>query len=479
MRTFNCGGKTSQKTDLSYANAKLMSLNKENKTWNAYTYCSCWIGMNVCIPAYQMASSAIAMGLSWSMALFLVTMGNIIVLIPLLLNADAGTRYGLSFPAQAKATFGLCGACFPIGLRTLIGAAWTGILIWMGAESLQVAMELIFPIWSTFKYGSLSCFLVFWFLNISISLKGAEAFKKLEGIGAPILGVLCISLFVWGVHRIQSMGYSIMEPLLCLQTVDGIDKKQMAIALLIANISYYSTWAVNASDLSRYATSPKAHNKGTAMGLPLSMMFIAFLGIYITGVTKLVFGSPMWDPNDIVRAIGNKWGGLIVAVAVLLATLTTNVTTNILPPANGIVGLFPKVLNYKGGVVITGIFAIVIRPWALVNDPSGYIFSWLNIYGLFTGSIASILICDYYVIKNKQIKTEDLCTKEASQYWYWKGFNVKAIAAWLLSTLPLAIGLFAGIKNTQNYGWIFSFVAGFVIYLALNTDVWREKICKL
>lgn len=462
-----------------YYNQTLAPTIVVNKNWGVGSFVSCWIGMNICIPAYQMTSAAISMGLSWWLALILVLTGNIIILFPIILNSQLGIKYGIPFPIQARMAFGFKGAKFPILLRSIIGAAWTGILIWSGAESIHNAMLIIFESWEDFKYGQIVCFVLFWTLNIGISLGGSNIYKKFENISAPILGCFCLALFVWGTINLSEKGYNWYDAVTCLQNSQDVNISKTILAILVANISYYSTWAVNISDLSRYAKNSKTHMIGTSLGLPFSMFLISFIGIYITGTTKILFGTPLWNPNEVINAIGNKSGALFAALAISLATLTTNVTTNILPPANGISSFFPKKLDYKKSVLVTGIIAIAIQPWKLASDPSGYIYDWLNIYGMLTGPIASILICDYYIINRKKISIEQLYINCNSKFWYKNGYNIRAFLTWILSVTPSFIGIannkFAIFKE---YGWILSFMLGFIVYyiFMIKGDKHNDKV---
>lgn len=458
-----------------YYNSDLAPADSSKRNWGIFAFFSCWVAMNVCIPAYQMASSAISMGLSWWLSLMLVFVGNAIILIPILLNSRAGIKYGITFPVHARSVFGLRGAQVPVILRSIIGAAWTGILIWVGAESLQVALELLFEPWQSFQYGQVICFIIFWGLNIGFTLGGSNFLKRFEGISTIILGCFCLWLLIWGVRATSQAGYTAIDAITSLSTSSGINVGQTILVFLVANISFYSTWAINVSDISRFAKSRKSHHIGVTLGLPFSMMLIALLGIYITGVSKLLFGIPMWNPNDVIRAIGSKWGALFAAIAILNETLNTNVVTNILPPANGFASLFPKKVSYKAGVLITGIIAILIQPWKLVADPSGYIYDWLSTYGVLTGPLASILICDYFLLKKQTLSLTDLYNGCDSKYWYYKGFNLSAILAWFIAVTPSIAGIFIEpLRVLKDYGWLLSFVLGFILYFILSKIVFRK-----
>ena len=68
----------------------------------------------VCVPSYLLASNALAVGMSWWQAVACIIVANFIVLIPLVLNGHAGTKYGVPFPVLARASFGVRGAHVPV-----------------------------------------------------------------------------------------------------------------------------------------------------------------------------------------------------------------------------------------------------------------------------------------------------------------------------------------------------------------------------
>src|SRR5215216_5278487 len=80
------------------------------RTWSTYNIAALWIGMSVVITTYTLASGLMTQGMSWAQALATILLGNTIVLIPMVLNAHAGTKYGVSFPVLCRASFGVKGA---------------------------------------------------------------------------------------------------------------------------------------------------------------------------------------------------------------------------------------------------------------------------------------------------------------------------------------------------------------------------------
>src|SRR5579863_1397936 len=113
-----------------YANGDLAPLPIGRRTWTTYNYAALWVGMSHNIPTYLLAASLIAAGMNPVQALVTIALGNLIVLVPMLLNSHAGTKYGIPFPVFARAFYGVRGANLAAALRGLVACGWFGIQTW-------------------------------------------------------------------------------------------------------------------------------------------------------------------------------------------------------------------------------------------------------------------------------------------------------------------------------------------------------------
>ncbi len=143
--------------------------------------------MSVCIPTYMLASGLIAGGMSWRQAIGTILLGNLIVLIPMLLNAHAGAKYGIPFPVFVRASFGVRGANIPAVLRALVACGWFGIQTWIGGQAIYSMLKILWPAAAQFPAGIWVCFFAFWALNMFVIWRGIDTIKFLEGIGAPFM----------------------------------------------------------------------------------------------------------------------------------------------------------------------------------------------------------------------------------------------------------------------------------------------------
>ena len=442
-------------------NEDLAPVNIAKRTWGIYNIAALWIGMSVCIPTYMLASGLIAGGMNWWQALMTISLGNVIVLVPMILNAHAGTKYGIPFPILARASFGVKGSNVPALLRAIVACGWFGIQTWIGGQAINTLVIQLLPSWALFSWGPAIGFILFWIMNVYFIINGIESIRWLESWGAPFLLVAGLGLLAWAYVQGGGWGPILNQPSK-FRSVGEFWR--FFIPSLTGMVGFWATLSLNIPDFSRYAKSQKAQMIGQAIGLPPTMALFAFIGVAVTSATVIIFGQAIWDPVVLLSRFKNPLVIIIALIALLVATLTTNIAANVVSPSNDFSNMFPKKINFVKGGMITAILGIVIMPWRLLSDYSSYIFGWLVGYSGFLGPIAGILICDYYIIKRQQIKVIDLY-KSDGIYKYHKGINYRAIIA-LVSGIAFAmIGLFVTpLKFLYDYAWFLGFGVSFVVY---------------
>lgn len=454
-------------TDLSILN-KTSLFNKDlaptkinQRTWGTYNIASLWIGMSVCITTYMLASGLIAGGMNWWQALMTIALGNIIVLIPMILNAHAGTKYGIPFPVLARASFGTLGSNVPALLRAIVACGWFGIQTWIGGQALNSLMSILIPEWSVWNLGSAAGFIIFWTVNVYFIVKGMESIKRLEALGAPFLLIVGIALLIWAYVRGGGWGPMLSQPSK-FQNVGEFWK--FFIPALTGMVGYWATLSLNIPDFSRFAKNQKAQMLGQALGLPPTMVLYSFIGVAVTSATVVIFGEAIWDPVTLLTKFQNPIIVIISLAALMVATLTTNIAANVVSPANDFANLYPQKITFVRGGLMTAVLGILIMPWKLLSDYSAYIFGWLVGYSSFLGPIAGILICDYFLIKKKKLIVIDLYRRNG-EYEYRNGFNLKAIYSLAAGIFVALIGLLIpDVKFLYDYAWFVGFAVSFTIY---------------
>src|SRR5947209_13346464 len=165
------------------------------RKWKARDMAVLWISMSACIPTYMLASSLIELGMNWWQAVLTIFLGNCIVLVPMVLNAHAGTRYGIPFPVYCRAAFGIRGANVPAIMRALVACGWFGIQTWIGGLAIFTLLSTCFPDLKSYPAirglgitaPQFGCFLAFWLLNMAVVWRGIDSIRLLLNIKAPLL----------------------------------------------------------------------------------------------------------------------------------------------------------------------------------------------------------------------------------------------------------------------------------------------------
>jgi NCS1 family nucleobase:cation symporter-1 len=447
------------------------------RTWSTYHIAALWIGMSVVITTYTLASGIMQQGMTWWQAMLTIMLGNTIVLVPMILNAHAGTKYGVSFPVLCRASFGVKGANIPAILRALVACGWFGIQTWIGGLALNTLLAAAWPTWASLPGNVWIAFAIFWLIQVAIILRGLEGIKVLESWSAPLLLAGGILLLGWAIVRGGGLGHILRESSRLQQ--HQLPVWQLFPAALTANVGYWATLSLNIPDFTRYARSQRSQALGQAIGLPATMTAFAFIGVAVTSATIVVFGEAIWDPVALIARIGSTPIIIFGALIVLIAQLTTNMAANVVSPANDFSSLAPRRIGYVTGGLITAVIGILMLPWKLYADAAAYIFTWLIGYSSLMGAIGGILIADYWVLRRKSLSTVDLF-KLDGKYTYSGGVNYRAVVALVLAILPVVPGFLraAGTPGGQvanptfldslyTYAWFVTFGLSFVLYLLL------------
>lgn len=472
-----------------YYNEDLAPSSVSQRTWTTYNISMLWVGMSICIPSLALASGLIGMGVSPWLAVLNVALGNIIILIPIQLNSQIGTKYGIPFPLFARLTFGTRGAQLPAILRAITACGWTSVQCWVGGGAVaaiigcfahkfaDASWTIGLPSWGgtqTVATGQFIGYVIFILFVGWIAYNGMEKIKWIQNIGGPILIAIMVALLIWSASIIpENVGF---WDVMSQPNDDALIAEKGGFAFvylsgLMGNIAFWATMALNIPDFSRYAKSQKDQFRGQLYGMPLPMAFCAFVGAYFAQATKMAYGKAMFDPTEVFYHLESKIVIFIAAIGVVAATVTTCVAANVVAPANGFSNVAPKKISYKIGVVITIFIAFfILQAWWIFGSGGAY-FNWMNAYGTILAPIAAIFIADYFVCKHQRADIAALFKGPEGRYWYSNGINWAAIISWFVAFIfPLLTyfgvsGSFFTFINSINYIW--SFVIGFVVYVVL------------
>ncbi len=452
----------------------------KKRNWSAAHFAALWAGMACNIPTYMMASGLIANGMSCWQALFTILLGNTIVLLPIALNSHPGTKYGIPFPVLVRASYGIRGSNLPALMRAVVACGWFGINAWIGGQALFTLLKAIFPALAstqnlpagTHNQAEWLSFLAFWALNLAVIYRGMDFLKKFETLAAPFVFGLTFLLTIFMTQKAGNLGSLVKDP---GKFRNFAEFMPVFVPSVTAMIGSWATLSLNMPDFTRFGRSQKDQVLGQALALPATMTAFAGMGVIITSAGTVLYPglklTELWDP---VILVGRFTEPLVVAIAmftIMLATLSVNITANLVSPANDLANIFPKWISFRKGAIITGVCGLLMQPWRFLEDPHAYIFDWLLGYAGGLAAIAGVMICDYWIIRRKTLDLADLYLLKG-RYWYFHGWNLKAVIATVLGCGLAWIGLIVkSLHFLYDYSWFVGLGSSALLYwLLMRSD---------
>ncbi|HOW27619.1 MAG TPA: NCS1 family nucleobase:cation symporter-1 [Elusimicrobiota bacterium] len=487
---------TADVSDSPYWSYDIAPTTSAARKWGGWDVTALWMGISICIPTYMLASGLMAGGMNWWQSILTISLGNLLITIPMILNAHPGTKYGIPFPVLARASFGLQGAHVPTLLRTIVACGWFGIQTWIGGWAIYKLLEGFFPSWTHqpllpvigINAAQLVCFLAFWSLNIWIVWKGFESIRSIENWGAPILIAMGVAVLIWAMIKAGGPGPIFDQP----QRLSGDAFSRFFIPALTSMVSFWSALTINISDFTRFVRTQKAQVWGQFVGINTAMPLYSFIGVAVTsaalllfqndptifsgygrwidsGRTALSFQNHLWDPVFLLSQIRHPVLILLAVLGMTLATLTTNIGANVVATATSFSNLAPRMISFKWGCLLTGLIGILMMPWKLLADPQGYIYTWLIGYSALLGPIAGILIADYHLLRKRELDLYQLYIPQSA----YKKINWIGISALLVGIIPNIPGFLGTVGlvavsaswvRLYHYAWFVGFATSMMFY---------------
>lgn len=487
----------SSKASSALHNDDLSPVLKQNRTFSTFDTASLWVGLVVCVPAWQLVSSLMGIGnLSAFIALALVFVANLFVVWPIVLQANAGVKYGIPFVVHARSSFGVKGANVAGLSRGFIASAWFGIQTVVGANCLR-SLAIYFGVASGVSpYLGGICYGIFWLAQAYVVWNDVESIKTIEKLAAPILLFLTLLLFIFTCVSSGGVVQSVLSAFatnnggsnMSSNSIAGSFSWKTFFQAATASASFWATMICNVSDFSRFSKSRESFEKAS-FAMPLAMAVFAFASIVVTSSAAHILNTSsnlITDPMVVTSLLSThfNWGkiaSVLAAIGILTATLSTNIAANILAPANAIQNLAPSKVSFRTSAILSMILGTLCLPWKLTSDANSYIFVWLTGYGAFLAPILGIMLCDYFLIRNQKLVLEDLYSADKnSSYYFTNGVNYKAMLAFavgVLANLPgflHAVGLWPSSMLPQclalayDCAWFVGVLVGGCVHFALE-----------
>lgn len=454
--------------DSSRYNEDIAPTKVKERTWNRWNVASLWVGMAICVPTYTLGGVLTAyFGLSVTEALWTIFIANIVVLIPLTLNAFPGTRYGIPCPVVLRASFGIVGSNVPALIRAIVACGWFGVQTLFGGIAIHLMFSAMFDGWATLGgTGEVLGFFIFWIGNVVVVIRGAESIKHLETLAAPLLLIVAIGLIVWAWPKV-----SISEVLATPATrPEGAALSAYFMAALTAMVGFWATLSLNIPDFSRFADSQRSQIVGQIIGLPVTMFLFSGLGVLLTSASFGLVGETISDPINLIGKIDNSGWVVLSMLMIVLATISTNTAANVVSPTNSFQNIAPKYINETKGVLLTGFIGIALMSWELAKK-LGWLESdvsveslysnWLLGYSSLLGPIAGIMVVDYFLIRKQHYELADLYVSGRT----YPDWHLPGLVSFFVPVGLTLVAIFTGALSWfYNYGWFTGSILGGLIY---------------
>jgi len=453
-------------------NADIAPTRIAQRSWNHWHIAALWVGMAICVPTYTLGGVLTAyFGLSVAEALWTILLANIVILIPLTLNAFPGTKYGIPFPVVLRSSFGIVGSNVPALIRALVACGWFGIQTMFGGIAVHLLMSALFESWASLGgRGEVLGFFIFWVANLWVVIRGAESIKHLEAFAAPMLLLVGIGLIVWAWPQ-ASVTALIAQP---AGRPEGAPLLGYFFGGLTAMVGFWATLSLNIPDFSRFANSQKSQIVGQVIGLPLTMFLFAGLGVLMTAASAGLVGETVSDPITLIGHIDSPFWVVVSMLVIILATISTNTAANIVSPTNDFQNVAPRLIDQTKGALLTGLIGVLLMSWELLKK-MGWLASdvsveslysnWLIGYSSLLGPIAGIMIVDYFLIRRQHFDLAGLYRDEGP----YPAWNKAGFAAFLVPVgLTLTAITTGRLAWFYDYGWFTGSLLGGMIYYLLS-----------
>jgi nucleobase:cation symporter-1, NCS1 family len=467
-----------------YANENLLPILKAEKRLKGVHFAVLWLGLVSGVTEYMFTSTLLTIGFTWWQSLLIIFSGNCIVWFIIVLIGTIGAKYGISFPVVMRCSFGLEGAKFVAVLRSIIACGWFSILTWQGSRCLFEIFELILPGLQYFRgdvFGCnillFFCLIIFILLQLYIACGGMRMILRLQYICVPVLFISLVTIFIFFYLKLPDLSKALNA---VESTRPSSIKFDIIITALVSTIAVWSTVAVNICDFTRYAKNQKSQLIGQFIGLPIGMAVVSFIGLFITGCSVILFGKLEWNPIILLHSFSaDSHMNILGYFVLIICVLATNMAANIVPVANTLSCLAPRILSFRVAAFLACLIGLLFLPLQLIENRQNYVYLWLVGYCNITGAIAGIIISDYYFLRKGVIKIKALY-KPGSEYSYLKGWNLIAVAVLIIAMLPSLPGFlkYAGnitvmgnanklFEGIYNYSWFIAFAIALTLYYIL------------
>ncbi|OAL37940.1 hypothetical protein AYO20_02773 [Fonsecaea nubica] len=473
-------------------NRDLAPLPPHRRTWTVWGFLGFWSVIQLNTVGWQTASSLISLGLSVWEAMIVTIIAKFLIAGVAITNGWWGAVWHVGFSVGNRAVWGLRGSYLALAQRIMLCLVWYGVQAWIGGQMAGVMLYSIFSgyrhIPNTFPASAHMTtqqfvgFIVFLCFQLPCLLIPPEKTAILFRYANIITAATMFSVTVWALSAAHGGG-----PLLTANsTLTTTSEKAWAIIRGITTvIGAIAVSLTNQSDFNRFAKTPGAQIPGQIYSTIIVGALVTLMGTLSTSAAQKIYGEVLWSPAELaIRWMEDGYtakaraGAFFAGLGFFISQLSINTVDNAWPGGFDLAALFPRWINIRRGAVITFVLGIAINPWQLADTANTFI-NVLDGYSVFLGPMVGMMVCDFWVIRDRKLKLSDLyIPNESSIYWYNRGFNWRAYASWLVGMAPALPGFINAVnpaihvpKGAQEIfylAYIEGFALAFVVHYVLN-----------
>ena len=478
----------------SNANADLDPVPFPNRTWTWYNVGGFWIAEGFSVAILQAAGSIVSSGLSPGMAMGAIVLGNCLVMVPCALTGYMGAKTGLNFPMINRAAWGLHGSKAAVAIRGIVAVFWYGVQASTGGDCVYAMLNAIapnldrrvpntLPASANITSVNLLCFFVFIILSLPFHWIHISKLRWLFLAKMIVIPIGSLALFIWCLVAAHGFG-----PVFELPTnpTNGRSVAFLFFSAVTSALGPQATFALNMGDVCRYAKSPRAAFWSQVVLLPVCITLTSFLGVVLASSATVIYDldEVPWNPLQVIALFDSRAAAFFLALMFAFATLCTNIAGNSIAFGNDIGAIFPKYIDIRRGQFICVVLGICVTPWNILASSTNFL-TFLNGYSVFLGPLCGIMLTDFFLIRRQQLYLTQLYM-QGGMYHYTRGWNFRAVVAFLLAVIPLLPGLAAavnaesgipvGFANLYTMNWLSGvFIAATLYYAGSKVFPMRVK----
>lgn len=460
-------------------NEDVLPKTKAKRNMSLMNYFTLWMGSVHNIPNYAAVGGFLFLGLSPLNVMLALIISALTVAAFMVVNGRAGSKYGIPFAIHLRSVYGVAGSKLPGFLRGGIAAiAWFGLQNYTGSQALLILIGKLWPGFmniggdATFfgiDMPGLIAFTIFWAANVLIGLGGGGTLNKFTAVLNPLIYIVFGGMTVWAIRVAGGIG----NILSYVPSGEGVQSINPILAYFFIINSVVAVWAAPGASVSDFTQNAKT-TKDQVVGQTLSLL-IAYAIFALSSVSILIGGSIHYGTQEWnVLSVINNWDSLpaiaLAMIVLLMTTISTNATGNIVPAAYQLSALLPKKINYRRGVIIASVISFLIMPWKMMENQDS-IFAFLNLIGSLLGPVAGVMLADFYFIKKQRIDLNALYmdTKQAAAGNPYRGTNRDAYIATIIGLSVSLLGQFIpALGVISDLSWFVGAGLGFLIYYFLR-----------